>query len=313
MKKIFVFVIIIVCILFIACYLFFPKTIISSNTKILNCTQGSFTRYFMDENKWQKWWPGSVTKDAETGGNVFHHKNFEYRVTGKKYNTIFVQARGNELTINETVFIIPVNNDTNQIEWNYSLGTNSNPVNRINLFVQTKKINNDVEDILNHIKTFFEKQETVYGLTINQVQVKDTILISTKFSSSSYPSMRRIYEVIDSIKNYIAINNAKETDYPMLHVWQDSGLFHTAIAIPVNERITENKTFYIKRMVPGKILVSSVKGGAATADEALNQLTLFVNDNHLSSPAIPFESFVTDRMQEKDTAKWVTKIYYPIF
>ncbi len=212
-----------------------------------------------------------------------------------------------------TVFIIPVNNDTNQIEWNYSLGTNSNPVNRINLFVQTKKINNDVEDILNHIKTFFEKQETVYGLTINQVQVKDTILISTKFSSSSYPSMRRIYEVIDSIKNYIAINNAKETDYPMLHVWQDSGLFHTAIAIPVNERITENKTFYIKRMVPGKILVSSVKGGAATADEALNQLTLFVNDNHLSSPAIPFESFVTDRMQEKDTAKWVTKIYYPIF
>ena len=38
-----------------------------------------------------------------------------------------------------------------------------------------------------------------------------------------------------------------------------------------------------------------------------------MTDNALSSPAIPFESLVTNRMQEPDTSKWVTKIYYPGF
>ena len=29
------------------------------------------------------------------------------------------------------------------------------------------------------------------------------------------------------------------------------------------------------------------------------------------SPAIPFESLITNRLEEPDTSKWVTKIYYP--
>jgi hypothetical protein len=66
-------------------------------------------------------------------------------------------------------------------------------------------------------------------------------------------------------------------------------------------------------MIPGKILVTEVKGGNYTTGEALKQLDIYLDDNHLSSPAIPFESLVTDRSQETDTAKWVTKIYYPIY
>ena len=66
-------------------------------------------------------------------------------------------------------------------------------------------------------------------------------------------------------------------------------------------------------MVPGKILVAEVKGGAYTADEALRQLTMYMDDNHLVSPAIPFQSLVTERSKEPDTTKWITKIYFPVF
>ncbi len=313
MKKLLLLIILIICVLFLASYLFFPKTIIASNVESINCNSASLTRFFMDENKWQKWWPGSFVQNSATGNISFNYKNIEYRVTGKKYNTLFILATGNGLTINETIFVIPVNNDTNKIEWKYSLETNANPINRINLFIQTKKINNDLSNILKKIKQFLSKNENVYGLTIDQLQVKDTILISSKSSSLIYPSTFTVYKIIDSIKNYIVLNNAKETNYPMLHVWKDSGQFHTTIAIPVSKTIPENKKFFIKRMVPGKILVAQVKGGAATADEGLNQLGLFIDDYHLSSPAIPFEMLVTNRMQEKDTTKWITKIYYPVF
>ena len=85
------------------------------------------------------------------------------------------------------------------------------------------------------------------------------------------------------------------------------------VAIPVSKSIPTNNNFLFKRMVPGKILVTEVKGGTYTTGEALKQLEIYRSDNHLRSPAIPFESLVTDRSREPDTSKWVTKIYYPVF
>ena len=99
----------------------------------------------------------------------------------------------------------------------------------------------------------------------------------------------------------------------MLHVWMDSGLYKTQVAVPVNVVIPQNKLYLIKRMVPGKILVGQVTGGTYTAAEAIKQMGIFMSDNNFSSPAIPFESLVTNRMQEPDTSRWVTKIYYPVF
>jgi hypothetical protein len=33
----------------------------------------------------------------------------------------------------------------------------------------------------------------------------------------------------------------------------------------------------------------------------------------LSTPAIPYQSIITNRLTETDTTKWITKIYQPIF
>jgi hypothetical protein len=65
-------------------------------------------------------------------------------------------------------------------------------------------------------------------------------------------------------------------------------------------------------MVPGKILVAEVKGGEQRVREAAANLQNYVDDYKLKSPAIPFESLVTDRTKETDTSKWITKLYYPI-
>ena len=149
--------------------------------------------------------------------------------------------------------------------------------------------------------------------TLMKFLVKDTILVTTNFSSIQYPSTSKIYSAIDSIKNYISLNNAKETNYPMLHILQDSGLYKTQVAIPVNMVIPQSRIYLVKRMVPGKILVGEIKGGNYSTGEALRQMQIFMTDNALSSPAIPFESLITNRMEEPDTSKWVTKIYYPVF
>jgi hypothetical protein len=65
-------------------------------------------------------------------------------------------------------------------------------------------------------------------------------------------------------------------------------------------------------MVPGTILVAEVKGGTATVEEGFRQLEFYIDEHELSSPGRPFQSLITDRSIEKDSTKWVTKLYYPV-
>ncbi|MDB4999000.1 MAG: hypothetical protein JWR76_77, partial [Mucilaginibacter sp.] len=58
---------------------------------------------------------------------------------------------------------------------------------------------------------------------------------------------------------------------------------------------------------------ADVKGGKQTVANAFVQLKNYQKDHGLISPAMPFEILITNRLTEKDTAKWVTKLYWPIF
>jgi hypothetical protein len=76
--------------------------------------------------------------------------------------------------------------------------------------------------------------------------------------------------------------------------------------------VPENGAVLFRRMVPGNILVTEVTGGQATVDDGFRQLEFFLSEHSLTSPGMPFQSLVTDRLAEKDTSKWITKLYYPI-
>ncbi|MEO8860238.1 MAG: hypothetical protein ABI358_02380, partial [Ginsengibacter sp.] len=306
-------VVVVIALLFISVYIFFPKEVTSSKIEKINCSINSINRFILVKNKWPLWWPGTMSTDTSSNKNSFNYKGINYSVSAERYNSIIVTATSNGLSAEGTILFVPLNLNSVQAEWVYSLKANSNPLSRIHLYNETRKINKNEEDILQNIKAFLEDPEKVYGLKIGQEIVKDTILVTTKFSAGEFPSTSKIYGVIDNLKSYISNKNAIETNFPMLHVWQDSGLFHTTIAIPVNKEISGNSIYAMKRMVPGKILVTQVKGGPFIARDAIRQLGIFTTDNQMSSPAIPFESLITNRMTEPDTSKWITKIYYPVF
>lgn len=197
-------------------------------------------------------------------------------------------------------------------EWKGGLEATNNPVTRIKNYFLAIGVKKNISEILQNAKTFLENNERVYGLRIIQQQVKDTILVSTKIISNGYPSTAEIYNLVKDLRGYIFSNGGTETNSPMLNVTKDS-MYNIMVAIPISTAIPATEKFLLKRMVPGKILVAEVKGGTYTANEALKQLTLYMIDNQLTSPAIPFQSLVTERSKEPDTTKWITKIYFPVF
>ncbi len=100
----------------------------------------------------------------------------------------------------------------------------------------------------------------------------------------------------------------------MLNVHKDGPeLYEAMVALPTKSDLLSTGNFQLKKMVLGKILMAEIKGGEHTIIKGEEELTNYVNDYKKISPAIPFQSLVTNRQQESDTSKWVTRLYYPIF
>jgi hypothetical protein len=66
-------------------------------------------------------------------------------------------------------------------------------------------------------------------------------------------------------------------------------------------------------MVPGRFLKTEVTGGPYIIEHAHKMMQQYFEDYKRTSMAIPFEYLVTDRSKEPDTAKWVTRIYGPVY
>jgi hypothetical protein len=39
----------------------------------------------------------------------------------------------------------------------------------------------------------------------------------------------------------------------------------------------------------------------------------YISDHQYADAAVPYQSLITNRVTEKDTTKWVTKICYPVY
>jgi hypothetical protein len=119
--------------------------------------------------------------------------------------------------------------------------------------------------------------------------------------------------MIGVIRTYITGQGAKETSHPMLHTSRRvDGRFESMVAIPIDRRLDGNDSLTPKRFVPWKIVMGEVRGGASTAEEAMRQLHLYIEDYEHTSMAIPFQSLVTERDQEPDTTRWITRVIQPV-
>jgi effector-binding domain-containing protein len=62
----------------------------------------------------------------------------------------------------------------------------------------------------------------------------------------------------------------------------------------------------------GKVVKAVHTGDYSGLVNAHMEINEYMQSKNLTMAGNPWESYVTDPMTEKDTAKWVTEIYYPI-
>lgn len=307
MKKILIALLFLLLASLMAIYVLIPSNIKVSKVLAVNCSINAGTRFIMDTTQWNKWWP---TQDQN---KKLEWKQAIHQADKALFNGFGIQTNFKEHSIKGELIYAQLGLDSMAVFWNYQLVSGWNPFQRISDYLFMKDLKDVITDPIKGLQAFLESKEKVYGMQIIQDFVKDTILVSTKKILPSQPSQEMVVAMIQSLKKYAQATGAKQTGFPMLNVTVlDSTHFQTMVALPVDKQIPETAIFSWKRMVAGKILIGEVTGGTYKAEAAMKQMKLYVQDYHITSPAIPFYSFVTDRGLEKDSTKWITRIYYPV-
>ncbi len=286
-----------------------PSVITAGATTPVSATNAATTRLLYDAKEWKKWWPGEITGDS-----IFTYHDYEYSIEKLTFNHLEVNITNRKVDLKGALIIIPINTDSLILDWKYLLPAGYNPIKKAKAYLEAKRITSDLTGILTKIKSLLENQVFVYGITIKKEKVTDTLLISSKLASTKYPDMNDAYQLIGKLEQLLANQNIQPSNPPMLHIRKiDSAVYETQVAIPILQWPKTDANSQIKRMVLGNILTTEIKGGPFLVNQAYQQVQRYITDHNMAQPAIPYESLITNRVQERDTTKWITKIYFPVY
>ncbi len=307
MKKLLLVVLILIIIIISSIYILIPKKIVVSTITYTDVKNKTTLRYLQNITKWQQWISKPLDDDS-----TFNYKNYNFKVLqiGNVSTKILINNN-----IQSEIIIIPYTLDSSAIEWQFSIATGYNPFNRLVQYQLAKNLKNTLAPLLTNFQSKVQNTVNVYGFNIHRTTITDTTLISVKKVFKHYPSTEEIYLVINELKNYIEQQRGVQRNYPMLNITflKDSN-FKVMVGIPTDKPLPENSKFKEKRMIKlvNKTLCTDVSGDDITVQQALRATNDYMNDNELSSPVIPFQQLITDRIKQHDSTKWITKIFTPI-
>ncbi|MES2850399.1 MAG: hypothetical protein V4685_15175 [Bacteroidota bacterium] len=308
MKKMIIAVVVIIAIFVSASYIFIPNIISVKRSVIININSPALQRKISDIRNWGEWWPGEKNSaKLILNGNA-------YSIQEKTTNLIFISISNPSATIKSSLSFSTVARDSSNIQLYTQIPTSYNPVKRTAIFFASRQLQQDFDLLLKSLKSHYSTIANVYGIDIKRELVKDSSLIFTSASFKNYPTNEEIYSLINKLRGYINDQSAVPTDSPMLNVRREgSSVYVTKVAIPVNKMLDSKGDITYKWMLPkGNILTADIKGGRQKVDSAFVCIENYIEDNYMNSPAIPYYSLITNRIAEKDSSKWITRIYYPI-
>lgn len=309
MKKWLLLILIIVIASSITLYFSFPSTQTYNFQTTFACAPQAVTRQIINKEKWQNWWPGKKINDS-----IYSFENCKYKIGKILLNGFHTTVYNNKDSINGLLQFIYFGTDSTQLKWACDYHFSTNPLKRIKESREIKQLNNNVVELILDVKKFFSVPSNVYGMKITEENITDSTMIALKQMFDHYPTTGEIYDMIHSVKNYIKENNGEETNYPMLNVHKEGpSRFQAMVGVPTKVDLPAKGKFELKKMVLGVILRADVKGGVERVKEGEKQLAYYVTDHQKYSPAIPFQSLVTDRVAQPDSTQWITRLYYPIF
>lgn len=285
-------------------YLLIPSRLTASKIVPATCNVDGATRVLMDTADWGKWWPATGRQRSD------------FRLVRPLRRAAGIEIGDPGRPIASLLSIFPMAGiDSCYLRWEFTLDAGGNPLKRIARYREAMQLKEDMTVILDTFRAYVENRTNVYGIVIREVPTKDSLVEETSRIVNAYPGVGAIYEEVDNLKRFITAHGGASTGDPMVNISPVAGgRYDLRVALPTNKPIPDGQGFVSRNMPPmGRFLEAEVRGGPGAVRAGMAKMDNYIGDYRRTTMAIPFLSLVTDRRSEPDTAKWVTRIYYPIY
>ncbi len=290
-------------------YLLVPRQLNIQKETLIRANINAAAFYYRSAAKMLAWWPGNMEADS-----TLQYNGYRFSVT-KRYED------GADIVISKgdwqqpSVFsLIATGKDSMILNWKLAIPTGMNPIGKLRKRYEAAELKLAMDSIVANFRRFTENTENTYGITVSKGKFTDSILVTSSWYSPEFPTTEKIYEEIAGLEHLSAQHNATITNVPMLHISKDEQHgYNTMVAIPVNKEVPVGGQRAIKRLFTGNTLITEVKGGYATVAIAEKRFERYKIEYSYVSPAVPFQSLVSNRLLVKDSSQWITRLYYPIF
>ncbi|RKR80787.1 hypothetical protein BDD43_0921 [Mucilaginibacter gracilis] len=294
--------------LILSIYFLIPVSLSQSQVVIIKTSEIHAFQFLTNKTHWAKWWPGRRVADS-----IYNFNNGTYDIQKFTNSGATLNIKRNDYNVPSQIVFIAANKESVKITWNTVQVASPNPIARLQQYFVEKQLNRDIKNILTGLKTFLEDDRNVYGIDVKLAKVKDSVILATTQVFAKYPTTTQVYELVGKLQQQAKLKNIKVQGAPMLNVHQSGTTFETMVGMPVSSEFKASAGFLMNKMVLGNILEAEVKGGPNTVNAARIALENYRKDYGLISPAIPYQTLVTNRLSQPDTSKWITKLYYPIY
>lgn len=291
-------------------YIYIPNTIKVSSFKVSNAYELTATRLLADV----KLLPKSMGANYDSSHHKIMVNGISFMIQPALSNLVEIDIESKNIKTKSFITANGVTKQTTSINWFLEFKTTFNPFQRLSDYQEALAIKNATTEILNRMSAFLEAPQYIYGYDIKEVTLKDTILITTKFTSKGLPTNAQIYAQADALTNYLKSFHKVAINNPMVTVLENPTQDYTImVGISINGEIPQTENYRIKRMpVNGKMFVTDASGGTSSIQNGYAALKNFLLDSKRPSPAVPFELLLNDRRQITDSTQWKTRIYYPV-
>jgi effector-binding domain-containing protein len=216
----------------------------------------------------------------------------------------------------ESAFTLKETNGVTTVTWNFDLAT-PRPWNIFNLFYSLdKKMGPDFEESLATLKTIIEK--------INGTPVAKTYDVQLmNFPATTFAIIRQQVKWIDLLSFfeehlpivYQEAQNANATPGTasgLIYEWDEKNQqADIAAAVPVAAGTKiDNPIVQATNIPASKAVFVNYSGAYDKMPDAYNSIRQYLSDNKLKAKTPSIEQYFAGPSNEKDTAKWITKIVF---
>jgi hypothetical protein len=293
-------------------YFLIPANIVISNISSAQATMSGEFRYISQEENWEKWWRDKNGK-PHVKGEPFTYDGISFRLDKQFTDIAGIEITRDGIKLQSVLHLISFSHDSTGAVWQCEIPAGNNPLNRIRKYRMALEIKKSMQGVLKNLSSFVSDPQNIYVFRIYRTSTRDTTLLSARFTSRTNPTTAELYGYFNIVEKSILKQKGTQAGYPIMNIRKlEDGTYETQVALPTNKMLKDDGRIQHMRMVPGNFISAEVKGGQKTVDEALKQLDYFISDNNKSKVATTFQALVTNRLDEPDTLKWITRIYIPV-